>query len=130
MLALDTNTIIYFFKGQGRVAERLTRARQDDLAVPMVVIYELEVGIAKSTAPEARRERVDELASLLRILPFGREEARATARLRATLEANGTPLGPIDTMIAGTALHHGATLVTRNTKEFGRVPGLLLEDWF
>lgn len=130
MLALDTNTIICFFKAQGRVAQRLAQANPDDLAIPLVVLYELEVGIAKSTAPETRRARVDELVSLVHLLPFGREEARIAARVRASLEASGRPLGPIDTMIAGTALYHTATLVTHNTDEFARVPGLQIVDWY
>ena len=64
------------------------------------------------------------------MLPFGPEEARVTAQLRARLESQGTPIGPLDTLIAGTALAHGGVLVTRNLREFARVPGLALEDWY
>lgn len=130
MFALDTNSAIYFFKGKGRVAERLLATPFDQLALPLVVLYELEVGLAKSRNPERRRAQVEELAYLVRVLPFGRVEARAAARIRAALEARGTPIGPIDTLVAGTALYHGAILVTHNLEEFGRVQGLELEDWY
>lgn len=64
------------------------------------------------------------------VLPFGLLEAKASALVRASLEKQGKPIGPIDILIAGTALSQGATLVTHNTKEFGRVEGLSLVDWY
>ena len=57
-------------------------------------------------------------------------EAKASAQIRHDLERTGTPIGPYDLLIAGTVLSHGAILVTHNTREFGRVRGLILEDWF
>lgn len=130
MYALDTNSVIYFFKGMGRVAERLLGTPPREIAIPAVVLYELELGLAKSSAPERRRLQVDELVRRVIILPFGPAEARVTARIRADLERIGEPIGPLDFLIAGTALARGATLVTHNTKEFGRVGGLSLEDWY
>ena len=62
--------------------------------------------------------------------PFGPEAALAAARIRVDLERLGNGIGPIDTLIAGMALGHGATLVTHNTSEFARVAGLSLEDWY
>ena len=61
MYALDTNSAIYFFKGMGRVAEHLLAAPPMDVALPAIVIYELEVGIAKSMAPKKRRQQLDVL---------------------------------------------------------------------
>ena len=58
------------------------------------------------------------------------EEVRQAARIRATLEQRGEPIGPIDVLIAGTALAQTAVLVTRNVREFERVPGLQVEDWY
>lgn len=130
MYALDTNSVVYFFKGMGRVSERLLSTPPREVALPAIVLYELELGLAKSTAPERRRSQVDELVRRVLILPFGQAEARVTARIRADLERTGEPIGPLDFLIAGTALAHGATLVTHNTKEFQRVGGLSLEDWF
>lgn len=101
-----------------------------EIAIPAVALYELESGIAKASFAEKRRAQLDELLSLLDVLPFGPPEARAAARIRANLEKRGLPIGPIDTLIAGTALSHSATLVTNNTREFGRVEGLSLVDWY
>lgn len=112
------------------VAERLLATAPRDVAVPAVSLYELEVGIAKSVSPRKRGQQLDEFLRWARILPFSRLEARQAAKIRADLERKGTPIGPLDTLIAGTAMAHGATLVTRNMEEFGRVEGLGLENWF
>jgi tRNA(fMet)-specific endonuclease VapC len=130
MYALDTNSVIYFFKGLGRVPGRVLATPPRSLAVPAVVLYELEAGIARSSAPERRRAQLEQLLAVLEVLPFGAAEARIAARIRADLESAGTPIGPLDNLIAGTALRHGATLVTRNVKEFQRIEGLAVEDWF
>lgn len=130
MYLLDTNTVIYFFKDKGQVATRLLQHRPADLAIPAIVVYELETGIAKSTQPEKRRAQLDELLRTVAVLPFGLAEAKATAALRATLEKAGRPLGPLDNLIAGTALAHQAILVTHNTQEFSQAPDLQWEDWY
>jgi tRNA(fMet)-specific endonuclease VapC len=130
MYALDSNTIIYLFKGLGRVPLNFLRTPPREISVPSVVIHELETGIAKSQSPETTRVPLDELLSRATVLPFGVAEARASARARAALEKSGRPIGPLDILIAGTALSHGATLVTHNVKEFGRVDGLTIVDWF
>lgn len=130
MYALDTNSVIYFFKGLGRVSEHLLGTPPREVAIPAVVLYELETGIAKSSSPDQRRAQLDEFVSLVTVLPFGPPETRAAARIRAALEKRGTPIGPMDTLIAGTALSRGVTLVTHNVDEFGRIEGLAVVDWF
>ena len=122
MYALDTNTVIYFFKNMGHVAQHLFSLPPHEIALPAVVLYELEVGIAKSTSPEKRRTQLNELLTVVRKLPFTEKEAEITARIRATLENAGTPIGPLDILIAGIALANQATLVTHNTKEFSALP--------
>ncbi len=130
MYVLDTNTVIYFFKGMGNVVERLLETPPSEVAVPAVVVYELETGIAKSAAPVRRREQLAAFLGAARVLPFGAAEARAAADIRARLEAAGTPIGPLDNLIAGTAVARGGVLVTRNVREFGRIEGLSVEDWY
>ena len=130
MYLLDTNTLIYFFKGIGNVAETLLSKSPKDISIPSIVLYELEVGIAKSNNPEKRKKQLEVLTSRITVQPFTSREAKAAAMIRADLEKQGRPIGPYDTLIAGTALSINATLVTRNTKEFQRVSGLSLEDWF
>lgn len=130
MWVLDTNTLIYFFKGQGRVSDTLLRHSPSDIGIPAIVLYELEVGIAKSTSPRKRREQLKALTEVTQILPFGPTEAEAAARIRVNLEKQGKPIGPYDLLIAGTALAQNATLVTRNTREFDRIKKLHVENWF
>jgi len=130
MYALDTNSVVFFFKGMGRVGARLLAMRPGDVAIPSVVLYELEVGAVLSTAPGKRREQLAALVEVVQVLPFGEGEARTAARVRGELEQVGSPIGPLDTLIAATALYHGATLVTHNLREFRRVKGLKIEDWY
>ncbi len=130
MYLLDTNTLIYFFKGIGNVADILLSKSPKDISIPSIALYELEVGIEKSTNPKKRREQLKALISLIKISSFGVKEAEMAATIRAGLESKGTPIGPYDTLIAGTALSTNATLVTHNTKEFARVKDLTIEDWY
>lgn len=130
MFVLDTNTLIYFFRGEGRVADRLLATSPADIAVPTVVLYELETGIARSNSPAKRRAQLEQLLRVVSLLPFGADEARAAATIRAALEQQGTPIGPMDTLIAATALAARGVLITRNIREFQRVPGLAVEDWY
>lgn len=130
MYVLETNSLIYFFRGEGDVARRLLATAPSDIAIPTVVLYELETGIAKSSDSAKRRAQLDRLLEVVTVLPFGVAEAKAAAAIRATLETAGTPIGPMDTLIAGTALASRGVLVTRNTREFQRVAGLLVESWY
>lgn len=130
MYLLDTNTLIYFFKGMGNVSHRLLREPPQGIGIPSIVLFELEVGIAKSSSPKKRTEQLKELASVVSVFPFGTDEARSSALVRARLESEGIPIGPYDILIAGTALAHKATLVTHNTQEFNRIKGLSIEDWY
>ena len=130
MFLLDTNTVIYFFKGQGNVAERLLAVAAGEVAISSVSLYEIEVGIAKSSQSSRRRRQFDSFLSTVSVLSFDSAAARAAATLRAGLEKRGLPIGPLDNLIAGVALAHRATLVTRNTREFSRLPGLALMDWY
>ena len=95
-----------------------------------MVLYELEVGLAKSAQPEKRRQQLAEMLAVVAILPFGTAEARQAAQIQATLEQKGESIGPYDLLIAGTALAHNHTLVTHNVQGFGRVPGLQIADWY
>ena len=130
MFALDTNTLICYFKGMGRVAACLQSHKPFELAIPIAVLYEIETGLAKSTNPAKRRKQLDAMLAIVKVLPFDRAAVRESATLRATLEARGQPLGAMDYLIAGISLANHATLVTHNTREFGRVAKLQIVDWF
>jgi tRNA(fMet)-specific endonuclease VapC len=129
MFALDTNTVVYFFKDKRGVAERLLATPPQEVAIPAIVVYELEVGIAKSSSPERRQRQLRDLIAHTTILPFDRSVAAFAGQIRADLEAEGRTIGPSDHLIAGTVLACGATLVPRNVREFTRIPGLQVEDW-
>ena len=130
MYLLDTNTVIYFFKGMGCVSERLLATAPADVAVSAVTVFELRVGIAKSSAPTKRREQLQTLLSSIGLVAFGDAETAAAAEVRAELEDAGTPIGPLDNLLAGTARARSATLVTQNAREFSRVRALTVESWY
>ena len=131
MLILDSNIISYYLRGDPLVVSRLQALSPRDIGVPAIVEYELRYGLLR-LPPEAATPRLAALAALLRamqLLPFDSVCAAQAARLRVDLEAAGTPIGPHDTLIAATALRHQATLITRNIREFSRVPGLQWLNW-
>jgi tRNA(fMet)-specific endonuclease VapC len=130
MYVLDTNTLIYYFKGQGQVAKNLTAVPPQDIAISTIVLFELQVGIAKSPAPAKRIQQLQQLLSRVNLVPFDRDAALAAATIRAQLERLGTPIGPIDVLIAGVAMSRQEAIVTHNVGEFSRVAGLSIVDWY
>ena len=127
---LDTNTISYFVKGESSVLARIKGTAPDLLAISSITAMEVEFGLLLN--PERARKLRPVIAALLKsleTLPFTSADATATAALRASLQRAGTPVGHYDVMIAGTAVRHGMTLVTSNTRELKRIAGLQIEDW-
>ena len=122
--------LIYYFKGMGKVANRLLAAPPAEIALSTIVLFELEVGIAKSIAPRKRKDQLQEFALLVNIVPFDAAAARSAAGIRAKLEKWGDPIGPYDVLIAASAMANNCTLVTHNQKVFERVNGLRIEDWY
>jgi tRNA(fMet)-specific endonuclease VapC len=100
----------------------------DDCAVSAVSVFELFTGVEKCANPQTERAKVEQFLFLVHVLPLDDPAARQAAKVRATLEANGTPIGPYDVLLAGQALSSGLIVVTANVSEFGRVPGLSLEN--
>ena len=127
---LDTNTLIYFFKGLGDVSKHMLAQSPSELAIPTVVLFELEVGIAKSTSPRKRKSQLQEITELVNVLPFSIAESKSAAQIRVKLEKQGLPIGPYDVLIAATAMANNMILVTHNQKEFGRIESLKIEDWY
>ena len=130
MFILDTNTLIYFFKGLGNVDKHLLNTSPQNIGIPSIVVYELEYGITRSSSPQKRIEQLQHLCSLVTILPFSQAEAQSAALIRSALEKVGRPIGPHDILIAATAMVAGGTLVTNNTKEFERIDKLQLVNWY
>jgi len=128
VILLDTNTLIHYLKGLESVVYRLQKASPREVAIPSVVAYEIEYGTLKARSP-GRRVVVSELLAGFDQVPFDHEAARQAARIRVELETQGLIIGPMDLLIAGTAVSRDAVLATNNTKEFSRVKGLRLSDW-
>lgn len=131
MLVLDSNIISYYLRGDPQVVPRVQALPPAEVGVPAIVEYELRYGLLR-LPQEAAKPRLAALMQLLQPmqrLPFDSNCAAQAARIRVELEAAGTPIGPHDTLVAATALRHQATLVTRNVREFSRVPGLQWLNW-
>lgn len=132
MRCLDTNVVIAVLNDSSpKVTARFdSLVYLGDLAMPVIVLHELEYGLAKSTRRSAAELRLRNLLALpFTILPFEPSDAEHAADIRADLKRKGTPIGAYDLLIAAQARRHGATLVTNNTREFARVVGLAIEDW-
>ncbi|WP_083269602.1 PIN domain-containing protein [Bosea vaviloviae] len=100
------------------------------IALPVVALYELRYGFAKSERREQAEQLLEKFLSLgIAVLPFEEDDAAHAGDIRAALEMSGMPIGPYDYLIAAQARRHGAALVTLNKKEFERVPGLMVMDW-
>jgi tRNA(fMet)-specific endonuclease VapC len=127
---LDTNTLIYFFKGLGNVSDHLLAKPPYEIWIPSIVVFELEVGIGKSGSPKKRKEQLNDFLSIVNVIPFGYDEAICASDIRIKLEKKGILIGPYDILIAASALSSKATLITHNIKEFKRVDGLKIEDWY
>ena len=127
---LDTNTLIYYFKGIGNIATQLLATPPNDIGIPTIVLYELEVGIAKSVRPRKRKAQLQEFISLVNIIPFSYAEAKCAADTCVKLEKKGSLIGPYDILIAASAMANNNILVTHNKREFQRIRGLKLEDWY
>ncbi len=127
---LDTNACIHIIRRRPpEVLRRFDDYEVGEVGVSSVTAAELSYGAEKSAVPEQNREALGAFLLPLEVIPFGDEAAAAYGRIRATLEKAGSPIGPLDTLIAAHAVSLGITLVTNNTREFSRVPGLEVEDW-
>ncbi len=127
---LDTNICIYIIKrSPPLVRERFARLRVGDVGISSITYCELEYGVARSTRPEANRAALAEFLAPLEILDFPAAAALPFGAVRAHLEAAGSPIGNYDLLIAVHAMQTGLTLVTNNTREFARIPGLHVENW-
>lgn len=125
---LDTNALIEMLRDRrGPVAMRANRHRVEEIGVPMIGLHELYFGAYNSSQVTTSLGVVDAL--LFPMVPFERDDARTAGEIRVLLRRSGLSIGHYDILIAGQALSRGLTMVTHNVREFGRVPGLKLEDW-
>jgi tRNA(fMet)-specific endonuclease VapC len=127
---LDTNVCVMYLNGRSiSVRDRLRSNSTEEMAVCSVVKAELFYGAMRSNNPAQTLERQREFLERFTSLPFGDEAAIVCGQIWARLASAGTPIGAYDLQIAAIALANNLTLVTHNTREFGRVDGLQIEDW-
>ena len=101
----------------------------EGICISAVTLAELEYGAAKSAHVERNSDALRRFLSVFDVSEFDGRAAACYGAVRTALERKGTPIGPLDTLIAAHALANGQTLVTNNIREFERVVGLTLENW-
>ena len=126
---LDTNVAIHTIRHRPREVRAKFIAQQGRMCMSTVTLMELVYGAEKSAQADRNLRDVEAFASRLTVLPYDREAAVHTGRIRAELARTGMPIGPYDQMIAGHARSLGLIVVSANTREFMRVPGISVEDW-
>jgi tRNA(fMet)-specific endonuclease VapC len=127
---LDTNICIYIIKKRpASVLKKFESLSLGDVAISSITLAELYYGIMKSSNPRKNQEALDKFLIPLEILDFDYAATIEYGKIRADLEKKGTPIGPLDTLIASHAKSLKLTLVTNNEKEFERIPDLKIENW-
>ncbi len=126
---LDTNTCVDVMRNHSNVVNRMFGVAPGDSVISTITSYELYTGIAKCDSPDKEQAKVDLLLRTVIELPFDQTAAREAGRIRGLLESRGEMIGPYDVLLAAHALAAGLILVTANTNEFQRVPGLTVENW-
>ncbi len=126
---LDTDHCIAVLNRDARIKPTLESHAATAIRLSTVSLAELRYGIAKSAKQEESQARLRHLLGKITPVPFDDDATIRYGDLRALLEKRGASIGPLDTLIAAHALSLGWTLVTHNTREFKRVPGLVVEDW-
>lgn len=129
---LDTNICICLLNrrtGYENILARIDGLAYEQVVISSLTLAELKYGIAKSVKKEANRIKLGYFLHQFECLPFDAEAASCYGDIRIQLESRGTPIGPLDTLIAAHTLSLAATIVTNNVREFERVDGLAIENW-
>jgi tRNA(fMet)-specific endonuclease VapC len=126
---LDTDTCIYVLKQNLAVLKNLLARTPEDIVVSVITEAELRTGAAKSTSAAKTLRMLENFLRPIAILEFTSSDAASHAQVRARLERAGTPIGPLDTLIAAQAVARKLVLVSNNQREFGQVAGLHIQNW-
>ena len=126
---LDTDTCIYALKQNPDVLEQLLSKSREEILVSVITEAELRTGAAKSSSAMKTLRLLENFLRPLAVAEFTSQDAFAYAHVRARLERAGTPIGPLDTLIASQAVARNLILVSNNEREFRRVTGLHVENW-
>lgn len=125
---LDTDTVSFALRGQGRVAGRILELRPSELSISSITLAELRFGAEARRSTKLHR-LITTFVDSVAVLPFDSRAADRFATVAASLTRRGEPIGTFDTLMAAHALSLGLTFVTNNTQHFARVVGLRTENW-
>lgn len=126
---LDTNIVIYTMKNKPEEVRQAFQAHYGQICISSVVLMELIYGAEKSAAVEKNLTILEGFTARLDVISYNEKAANHSGQLRAELAKKGQSIGPYESMIAGHARAEGLILITNNTKEFMRVPGIRVENW-
>ena len=127
---LDTNVCIALIRQKSpALLDRVAQHTIADIGISSITVAELQYGVYRSQHQAQNEQALAQFLIPLNILDFDYEAAAAYGHLRAALEAQGAPIGALDMLIAAHAVSRNLVIVTNNTREFARVPGLSVEDW-
>lgn len=129
MYLLDTETVIYNFKGSAAIQKNLQRHLADPIKISIVTCMELYYGAYKSQKITGNLAKIKMLEQSIEVIPLGQESAEIFGMLKAQLEIQGSRLDDFDLAIASCALAHNLTLVTNNVEHFKRIDSLKLVNW-
>jgi tRNA(fMet)-specific endonuclease VapC len=127
---LDTNTVSYAFRNQGQCRTKIKVLPASQICISSISYFELAYGMALMPRPQALEQYCLNLRQRFECIDLDINSAQKAGEVRAHLRKLGTPIGEYDLLIAGIALASKLTVVTHNTSEFSRVPGLQMEDWY
>ena len=127
---LDTNMCIYAQKNNPNVIAKIKQNFQQGLAISSITLAELEYGVQASANIEKNTVSLMKFLSIVDVIPFDRGAAVEYGKICAALRKKGTPIGTMDMLISAHAKSENLIVVTHNTREFERVEGLQLEDWY
>ena len=130
MFLLDTNICIYAINGRHpMLSEKLLSIHPSKIFISSITVGEMEYGAAKSHWGERTKQIMHAFLANYDILPFTDQDAALFGAFRAQLESAGITVGVLDVMIAAQGVSNNLTVVTHNTREFIRIPGINLDDW-
>ncbi|MFH1351319.1 MAG: type II toxin-antitoxin system VapC family toxin [Pseudomonadota bacterium] len=127
---LDTNTCIYFLnRSSEKIISKMKSLSPSNIRLSSITVAELFFGAEKSKAKKKNWTIVQSFIGNFELIPFDEKCCENYAKIRVSLEKFGSPIGPMDLLIASITLAHNLILVTNNVKEFRRIRGLKLENW-
>lgn len=127
---LDTDTLIYFLKGNPAIVNAFARVTEKDLRISILSHSELLYGAFYSEQQDKNLQKITSIFKYIEILPYDEKTSYIFAEQKAKLRRAGTLLMDFDLMIGSIALQHNLILVTNNQKHFQKISNLVLENWY